>query len=95
MLEIIIFHTDIDFDTLSVFRVVARHHLVELGLVGVLVHVPDGIVFGLDLGHSVDTEPEGDQSYQDQHDLEMFNTSIWPLVAKCFCLPSAVASSIK
>ena len=78
MLVMIIFHTDIDFDTLSVFRVVARHHLVELGLVGVLVHVPDGIVFGLDLGHPVDTEPEGDQSYQDQHDLEMFNTSIWP-----------------
>ena len=36
------------------------HFIVEVGLVGVLVHVPDGVVVRLDLRHAVHAEAERD-----------------------------------
>ncbi len=44
--------------------------IVELGLVGVLVHVPDGVVIRLDLSHAVHAETEGDQRQDDENKLE-------------------------
>jgi hypothetical protein len=46
------------------------HGIVEVGLVGVLVHVPDGVVICLDLSHAVHAETEGDQRQNDENKLE-------------------------
>ena len=57
-LKCIIF-TDVNLDSLAVFGEQFCHRGVEVGLVGVLLHVPDGVVVRFDLGDPVHPEPEG------------------------------------
>ena len=62
--------TNVNFNSFSVIRKVLCHGIVEVGLVGVLVHVPDGVVVRLDLRHAVHAEAERGQSQSDEDKLE-------------------------
>jgi hypothetical protein len=62
--------TYVNFDSLSVFGKIFVHLIKKVGLIGSLVHVPNGIVVGLNLSHSVNAKAKCCQSQDEENDLE-------------------------